>query len=94
MLGLLQHHGPPHEYREVIGCSEAGDTFRVTSPLQLPPVVAPQQLSLFAARADRLIPIAVPRSGTGLTHVGFTWSRAARGVLAARMRDALGRGCS
>ncbi|MEE6166095.1 MULTISPECIES: abhydrolase domain-containing 18 [unclassified Mycolicibacterium] len=37
---------------------------------------------------------AVPRSGTGLTHVGFTWSRAARGVLAARMRDALGRGCS
>ncbi|OBC00041.1 hypothetical protein A5784_21120 [Mycobacterium sp. 852013-50091_SCH5140682] len=105
VLGLLQHHGPPDAYREVIGSSEARDTFRVTSPLELPPVVAPQELTLFAARADRLIPIEQSRAlaqawrgghmqwfNTG--HVGFTWSRAARGVLAARMRDALGRGCS
>ncbi|ART70829.1 alpha/beta hydrolase [Mycobacterium dioxanotrophicus] len=105
VLGLLQHHGPPSDYREVIGSAAARDTFRVTSPLELPPVIAPERLSLFAARADRLIPIeqsrALAQAWRGghvqwfnAGHVGFTWSRAARGVLAARMRDALGPGRS
>lgn len=100
VLELLERHGPPDEYRDVIGSPEARDTFRVTSPLALPPVVAPDRLSLFAARADRLIPIEQSRAlghawqgghvqWFNAGHVGFTWSRAARGVLAARMRDAL-----
>ncbi|ORA28243.1 alpha/beta hydrolase [Mycobacterium aquaticum] len=105
VLGLLQHHGPPQEYRDLLGSAHARDTFRVTSPLELSPVVAPGRLSLFAARADRLIPIEQSRAlarawrdghvqwfNTG--HVGFTGSRAARSVLAARMRDALGTGRS
>jgi hypothetical protein len=100
VLELLEHHGPPDEYRDVIASADARNTFRVVSPLALPTVVAPVRLTQFAARADRLVPIEQSRALShawqgghvqwfNAGHTWFTWYPAARGVLAARLRDAL-----
>ncbi|MGB8402776.1 MAG: abhydrolase domain-containing 18 [Mycobacterium sp.] len=97
---LLDHHGPPVQYHEVISSDDARKAFTVISPLALPSVVLAEHRSLFVARADRLIPVEqseasaeawrhshVQTFNTG--HVGFTWSRAPREVLLDRLSESL-----
>lgn len=99
-LGLLEHHGPPDDYRGVIASPDAHRAYRVISTLALPTAVAPERRSLLAARADRLIPhgqsLALGeawRDGTvqwfNSAHAGFTWSRAGKEALADRLRATL-----
>ncbi|WP_245557046.1 alpha/beta fold hydrolase [Jongsikchunia kroppenstedtii] len=99
-LGLLEHHGPPDEYRGVIASADARSVYRVIAPLVLPTAVARDRRSLLAARADRLIPrqqsVALGeawRDGTvqwfNSAHAGFTWSRAGKEALADRLRATL-----
>lgn len=100
VLGLMEHHGPPAEYHSLLRSADARNTFRVASPLTVPAVVPADRLSLFAARGDRLIPVDQSRAlhqawrdgsvhWTNSGHVGFTWSRQARGLVGQRLRTAL-----
>ena len=100
-LALLTHHGPPTEYRDVIASDDARTVFQVVSPLALPTVVAPRDRTLFIAKADRLIPLEQSEAladswhaehvrWVNAGHVGFTWTRAARGILGRRFRESLG----
>lgn len=100
-LALLTHHGPPEEYRDVIASDDARTVFQVVSPLALPTVVAPRDRTLFIAKADRLIPVEQSEAladswhadyvrWVNAGHVGFTWTRAARGILGRRFRESLG----
>ncbi|MED5811581.1 prolyl oligopeptidase family serine peptidase [Mycolicibacterium sp. 050232] len=100
VLGLMEHHGPPAEYQSLLRSADARNTFRVASPLSVPAVVPADRLALFAARGDRLIPVdqscALHRAWqdgdvqwTNTGHVGFTWSRQARGLVGRRLHTAL-----
>lgn len=100
-LALLTHHDPPDEYRDVIASDDARTVFQVVSPLALPTVVAPRDRTLFIAKADRLIPREQSEAladswhaehvrWVNAGHVGFTWTRAARGILGRRFRESLG----
>ncbi|OHU06727.1 alpha/beta hydrolase family protein [Mycobacterium syngnathidarum] len=100
VLGLMEHHGPPAEYHSLLRSADARNTFRVASPLSVPAVVPADRLALFAARGDRLIPVDQSRAlhrdwqdgdiqWTNSGHVGFTWSKRARGLVGRRLHTAL-----
>lgn len=100
VLGLMEHHGPPAEYHSLLRSADARNTFRVASPLSVPEVVPADRLAMFAARGDRLIPVDQSRAlhrawqdgevqWTNSGHVGFTWSRQARGLVGRRLHTAL-----
>lgn len=100
VLGLMEHHGPPAEYHDVLRSADAHNAFRVVSPLSVPAVAPADRLALFAARGDRLIPVDQSRAlhhawregdlrWTNSGHVGFTWSRQSRELVGRRLHTAL-----
>ncbi|KUI03739.1 alpha/beta hydrolase [Mycobacterium sp. IS-3022] len=100
VLGLMEHHGPPPMYLDVLGSDPAQNTFRVTSPLAMQPQLPPERLTLFAARGDRLIPQDQTHALSARWqsphdhwinsgHVGFTWSREAKRLVGEQLSAGL-----